>query len=36
MFNEVMDIYAFRVIVHEKIDNCYRALGAMHNLFQTN
>lgn len=34
MFNEVMDIYAFRVIVHEKIDNCYRALGAMHNLFK--
>jgi len=34
MFNEVMDIYAFRVIVSEKIDNCYRALGAMHNLFK--
>ncbi len=34
MFNEVMDIYAFRVIVNEKIDNCYRALGAMHNLFK--
>jgi GTP pyrophosphokinase/guanosine-3',5'-bis(diphosphate) 3'-pyrophosphohydrolase len=34
MFNEVMDIYAFRVIVTEKIDNCYRALGAMHNLFK--
>ncbi len=34
MFNEVMDIYAFRVTVHEKIDNCYRALGAMHNLFK--
>ncbi len=33
-FNEVMDIYAFRVIVSEKIDNCYRALGAMHNLFK--
>ena len=24
MFNEVMDIYAFRVIVENKIDNCYR------------
>ena len=24
----------FRVIVNEKIDNCYRALGAMHNLFK--
>ena len=34
MFNEVMDIYAFRVIVKEKIDDCYRALGAMHNLFK--
>mgnify|MGYP001953876335 FL=1 len=34
MFNEVMDIYAFRVIVPEKIDDCYRALGAVHNLFK--
>ncbi len=34
MFNEVMDIYAFRVIVKNKIDDCYRALGAMHNLFK--
>jgi len=34
MFNEVMDIYAFRVIVDETIDNCYRALGAVHNLFK--
>jgi GTP pyrophosphokinase/guanosine-3',5'-bis(diphosphate) 3'-pyrophosphohydrolase len=34
MFNEVMDIYAFRVIVGDKIDDCYRALGAMHNLFK--
>jgi len=34
LFNEVMDIYAFRVIVSGKIDNCYRALGAMHNLFK--
>ena len=34
MFNEVMDIYAFRVIVPEKLDDCYRALGAMHNLFK--
>ncbi|MGB0937259.1 MAG: bifunctional GTP diphosphokinase/guanosine-3',5'-bis pyrophosphate 3'-pyrophosphohydrolase [Colwellia sp.] len=33
-FNEVMDIYAFRVIVDEKIDNCYRALGAVHNLYK--
>lgn len=34
MFNEVMDIYAFRVIVDNKIDECYRALGAVHNLFK--
>lgn len=34
MFNEVMDIYAFRVIVPDKIDDCYRALGAVHNLFK--
>ena len=34
MFNEVMDVYAFRVIVPEKIDDCYRALGAVHNLYK--
>ena len=34
MFNEVMDIYAFRVIVENKMDDCYRALGAVHNLFK--
>ena len=34
MFNEVMDVYAFRVIVEEKIDNCYRVLGAVHNLYK--
>ena len=33
MFNEVMDVYAFRVIV-DKIDDCYRTLGAVHNLFK--
>lgn len=33
MFNEVMDIYAFRVMV-DKVDNCYRALGAMHGLYK--
>jgi len=32
-FNEVMDVYAFRVIVN-KIDDCYRTLGAVHNLFK--
>ncbi|WP_068546198.1 bifunctional GTP diphosphokinase/guanosine-3',5'-bis pyrophosphate 3'-pyrophosphohydrolase [Thalassotalea crassostreae] len=34
MFNEVMDIYAFRIIVEEQYDACYRALGAVHNLFK--
>ncbi|TKB46295.1 bifunctional GTP diphosphokinase/guanosine-3',5'-bis pyrophosphate 3'-pyrophosphohydrolase [Thalassotalea mangrovi] len=34
MFNEVMDIYAFRIIVDNKIDTCYRCLGAVHNLFK--
>lgn len=32
-FHEVMDIYAFRVVV-ESNDNCYRALGAMHGLYK--
>ena len=34
MFNEVMDVYAFRVIVSNEIDDCYRALGAVHNLYK--
>jgi len=33
MFNEVMDIYAFRVIV-EDIDTCYRMIGVMHSLYK--
>ena len=33
MFNEVMDIYAFRVMV-ENVDDCYRGLGAMHGLYK--
>lgn len=33
MFNEVMDIYAFRVVV-DSVDSCYRALGAMHGLYK--
>ncbi|WP_026317770.1 bifunctional GTP diphosphokinase/guanosine-3',5'-bis pyrophosphate 3'-pyrophosphohydrolase [Algicola sagamiensis] len=33
MFNEVMDIYAFRVIV-ENLDTCYRVLGVVHNLYK--
>jgi RelA/SpoT family (p)ppGpp synthetase len=33
MFNEVMDIYAFRIVV-DTLDNCYRSLGAMHSLYK--
>jgi GTP pyrophosphokinase/guanosine-3',5'-bis(diphosphate) 3'-pyrophosphohydrolase len=33
MFNEVMDIYAFRVIVDD-IDTCYRMIGVMHSLYK--
>lgn len=33
MFNDVMDIYAFRVVV-DSVDSCYRTLGIMHNLFK--
>jgi RelA/SpoT family (p)ppGpp synthetase len=33
MFNEVMDVYAFRVVV-DSLDECYRALGAMHGLYK--
>ena len=32
-FTEVMDIYAFRLVV-DSVDNCYRVLGAMHGLYK--
>ncbi|MFT5426693.1 MAG: guanosine-3',5'-bis(diphosphate) 3'-pyrophosphohydrolase [Gammaproteobacteria bacterium] len=32
-FNEVYDVYAFRILV-EDVDNCYRALGLVHNLYK--
>ncbi len=32
-FNEIMDIYAFRIVV-DSVDMCYRVLGAVHNLFK--
>lgn len=32
-FNEIMDVYAFRVIVDD-VDSCYRVLGLVHNLFK--
>ncbi len=31
-FNEVMDVYAFRIMV-DKVDTCYRVLGVVHNLY---
>ena len=31
-FNEIYDLYAIRIIV-EKIENCYLALGIVHNLY---
>ncbi|WP_105214597.1 bifunctional GTP diphosphokinase/guanosine-3',5'-bis pyrophosphate 3'-pyrophosphohydrolase [Pseudoalteromonas sp. T1lg22] len=33
MFNEVMDIYAFRIVV-DNMDTCYRVLGVAHNLYK--
>jgi len=32
-FKEIMDVYAFRIIV-EDIDTCYRTLGSVHNLYK--
>lgn len=32
-FSEIMDVYAFRIIV-ANVDTCYRVLGAMHNLYK--
>ncbi|QTS83834.1 RelA/SpoT family protein [Coxiella endosymbiont of Amblyomma nuttalli] len=32
-FNEIMDLYAFRIIVDD-VDSCYRALGVIHGLFK--
>ncbi|KFZ30609.1 guanosine-3',5'-bis(diphosphate) 3'-pyrophosphohydrolase [Pseudidiomarina salinarum] len=32
-FEQVMDIYAFRVMVDE-VDTCYRVLGSLHNLYK--
>ncbi len=32
-FNEVQDVYAFRIIV-DSVDACYRALGLTHNLYK--
>ncbi len=32
-FNEIMDVYAFRIVV-DKVDTCYRVLGAVHSLYK--
>ena len=32
-FKEIMDVYAFRIVVDE-IDTCYRTLGSIHNLYK--
>ena len=33
LFNEIMDVYAFRIIVDD-VDSCYRTLGVIHSLFK--
>ncbi len=32
-FSDIFDVYAFRLIV-DNVDTCYRALGAIHNLYK--
>lgn len=32
-FNDIMDIYAFRIVV-ESVDDCYRTLGIVHSLYK--
>ncbi len=32
-FKEIMDVYAFRIIV-DSVDTCYRVLGVVHNLYK--
>ena len=32
-FDEIMDVYAFRILV-DSVDECYRALGLVHNLYK--
>ncbi|HEX7036236.1 MAG TPA: bifunctional (p)ppGpp synthetase/guanosine-3',5'-bis(diphosphate) 3'-pyrophosphohydrolase [Pseudomonadales bacterium] len=32
-FAEIMDVFGFRVVV-EQVDDCYRALGVVHNLYK--
>ncbi len=32
-FKDIMDVFAFRILV-DSVDNCYRVLGAIHNLYK--
>jgi guanosine-3',5'-bis(diphosphate) 3'-pyrophosphohydrolase len=32
-FSEIMDVFAFRIVT-ESVDDCYRILGAVHNLYK--
>lgn len=32
-FGDIMDVFAFRIVV-DKVDTCYRVLGAVHNLYK--
>ena len=32
-FHEIMDVYAFRIVV-DRVDTCYRVLGAIHSLYK--
>lgn len=32
-FHDIMDVFGFRIIV-ERVDDCYRALGVVHNLYK--
>ena len=32
-FREIMDVYAFRIVV-DRVDTCYRVLGAVHSLYK--
>lgn len=32
-FHEIMDLYAFRIVV-DRVDTCYRVLGAVHSLYK--
>ncbi|MCV6589605.1 MAG: bifunctional GTP diphosphokinase/guanosine-3',5'-bis pyrophosphate 3'-pyrophosphohydrolase [Marinobacterium sp.] len=32
-FSEIMDVFAFRIVT-DTVDNCYRILGAVHNLYK--